>query len=532
MTLDVRPEWTAHRPGEDVAILVDSVVAQRVSAVVTHLGEEVRRSDEEVTVGRTRVSLGVVGEGSYAVRLTSADDSTATTAFDVSADPLARPRYGFVTDFLPGRDDGDEVADSLRAFHLNAIQFYDWMYRHAALLPPSDDFLDALHRPMSLTTVRRLVDATHAAGAQAIAYAAVYGAGREYADAHPDEVLYHRDGRPWQLGDFLWVMDVSPGSAWTGHVVAQMADAVRQVGFDGLHLDQYGDPKVAVTRAGDVVDLAEGFVATIDAVRAELPEATLIFNNVNDFPSATTSRAPQDVTYIEVWSPHDDYADLVRLVDAARDRRPGRPVVLAAYLEPFAATDGDNEMAAAKLALTTVWASGGQYLLFGERDGALTHPYYPRYATLGDAAVGVLRAFADFAVANGDLLFAPQILRATRHLWQGVNDDVVVDGQPTSPDPVAGRVWVRIGSVGSRLVVSLVDLRSQQDSRWNVAKRPTGTTAGLRIRVRVASSEPSARFGHPAAGPELGLLDATVDGEYLEIDVPEFDTWALVIVDR
>jgi hypothetical protein len=34
------------------------------------------------------------------------------------------------------------------------------------------------------------------------------------------------------------------------------------------------------------------------------------------------------------------------------------------------------------------------------------------------------------------------------------------------------------------------------------------------------------------AGPELTTLDATVDGEYLEVEVPEFDTWAVVLVDR
>ncbi len=116
------------------------------------------------------------------------------------------------------------------------------------------------------------MEATHSAGAQAIAYAAVYGAGREYADEHPDEVLHHRDGRPWMLGDFLWIMDVSRGSTWSRHVVAQMGEAVRQVGFDGLHLDQYGDPKVAATTVGAVVDLADGFVALIEAVRQELPE--------------------------------------------------------------------------------------------------------------------------------------------------------------------------------------------------------------------------------------------------------------------
>jgi dextranase len=531
VTLDGRPERASHGPDDEVALLTDSPVPQRVRVSITHLGEPVSETEQEVSPGRGRLPLGRFPIGSYAVRLTATDGGSATTAFDVTVGPLDRPRYGFVTDFVAGRDDGDEVADSLRAFHLNVVQFYDWMYRHASLLPPSDDFVDALERPLSLASVRRLVAATRAAGARAIAYAAVYGAGREYADEHPDEVLVHRDGRPWQLGDFLWIMDVSRGSSWSRHVVGQMGAAVREVGFDGLHLDQYGDPKVARNGAGDVVDLADGFVGVIEAVRAELPDATLIFNNVNDFPSAQTTEAPQDVTYVEVWSPHDDYADLVRLVDAARDRRPERPVVLAAYLEPFATGSGPEEVTAAKLALATVWSAGGQYLLFGERHGALTHPYYPSYATLSDEAVAGLRRYADFAVANGDLLFA-DAERSTRHLWLGVNEDVVVGGAPVSLEPVPGALWVRVRSIGLRLVITLVDLRAQPDPRWNVAKRPTDPVGGLRLRVRVASMEPSARFGHPAAGPELATLDATVDGDHLDVELPPFDTWGLLVVDR
>jgi dextranase len=535
MTFDVRPERTSYRPGDPVVLLVDSSVAQRVSLVVTRLGLVEAQADETVGMGRSRVTVGDFAEASYAMRLTAADGSTATGAFDVTTDPMARPRYGFVTDFVPGRHDDASVADSLRAFHINAVQFYDWMYRHAALLPPPEDadgFVDALDRSLSLETVRRLVDATHTAGARAIAYAAVYGAGHEYARSHPDEVLHHRDGRPWQLGDFLWIMDVSRGSAWSAHVVAEMAAAVAAVGFDGLHLDQYGDPKIAVTTSGTVVDLAEGFVALIEAVRARLPDATLIFNNVNDFPTATTVRAPQDVTYIEVWSPHDDYGDLVRLVDTARDRCPERAVVLAAYLEPFAQPCGPDQVAAAKLALSTVWSAGGQYLLFGERHGALTHPYYPNYATLTDDAVAVLRRFADFAVANGDVLFNPRLARSTRHLWRGVNEDVAVEGAPVLAEPTPGGIWMRIATDGPRLVVTLVDLTGQADPRWNVAKRPTDPAPRLRVRVRVASAEPSVRFGHPLAGPELAPIPLSVDGEHVDVEIPPFDTWAVVVVDR
>jgi dextranase len=182
VTLDARPERTSHHADDEVTLFTDSTVPQRVRATVTHLGEPVTDADHEVSPGRGRLPLGRFPIGSYAVRLTTADGGAATTAFDVTAGALDRPRYGFVTDFVPGRDDGEQVADSWRAFHLNAIQFYDWMYRHASLLPPSDDFVDALDRSLSLATVRRLLAATHAAGSRAIAYAAVYGAGRDYAD--------------------------------------------------------------------------------------------------------------------------------------------------------------------------------------------------------------------------------------------------------------------------------------------------------------------------------------------------------------
>ena len=234
------------------------------------------------------------------------------------------------------------------------------------------------------------------------------------------------------------------------------------------------------------------------------------------------------MTYIEVWSPHDDYADLVRLVDAARDRRPERPVVLAAYLAPFAEGSGPDQVAAAKLALATVWSAGGQYLLFGERHGALTHPYYPNYATLGDEAVAVLRRFADFAVANGDLLFDPTVTRSTRHLWLGVNEDVVVDGAPVSPSPrpaPSGCASPRPGSAWSSPWSTCAVSRTRAGtSRSGPPARPPESASGF------GSPRRSRRHGSATRWPDRSsrTLDVTVDGDYLELEVPEFDTWAVV----
>ncbi len=529
--LDVRTARTTHRPGDPVRLLVDAPRAASAVVTVTHLGDPVSERPAALRAGRQEVDLGPLAEGSYAV-LVQAGSFSAATAFDVLTDPRSRPRYGYLADFGPDRRDDEAVADSLRDHHITVVQLYDWMYRHADLVPPADDFLDALGRPLSLATVRRLVETVRGIGATALGYAAVYGAGQEYASAHPDEVLHHRDGSPWMLADFLWIMDISPGSSWSQHIVATMREAVTTVGLDGLHLDQYGHPKVAVTAAGEPVDLAEAFPALIEAVRDALPSSTLIFNNVNDFPTRRTVTARQDATYIEVWPPHDDYADLVRLVEVARDLAPTRPVILAAYLEPFATAGGPPEVTGAALALATVWAAGGQYLLFGEVAGLLVDPYYPRFATLDAPAVSVLRAFSDFAVANGDLLFAVDGADTSASLAGGVNEDVVVTGAPVSVRPRAGHVWVRTSRVGGRLVVQLVDYRHQRDSRWNRARTPSEAIPGLTLQVRVASAAPTVRFGHPGGGPALSRLTPADGGDTVSVTVPDFHTWALLVVDE
>jgi dextranase len=528
---DIRPARGSHAPGSPVVLLVDTSMGGEVTVEVTRLGRVVRRFSETVPSGRAAVQLGAFEEGGYAVSATLAGH-LATTAFDVLANPNARPRYGFVTDFRPGRTDTAEVTDSLRAFHLTHVQFYDWMYRHAELLPPTEVYADTLGRELSLAVVRDAIGAVHAAGAQALAYAAVYGVGADYADAHPNQLVYHPDGTPWMLGDFLWIADLRPGSAWTRHLVGQMAAAVEELGFDGLHLDQYGDPKLATGADGQVVDYAAALPAYIDAVRRRLPQATLIFNNVNDFPTRTTVRAAQDVTYIEVWPPHDEHADLVDLVRRARDLAPTRPVILAAYLEPLADACGPEQLAAAKLALATTWAEGGQYLLFGERHGVLVHPYYPSYATLSEEGLATLRRFADFSVACGDLLFDPSVLEATTQLLGGLNQDVTVAGARTSSRPAAGRVWLRASTLGRRLVLQLLDFRNQADSKWNFPRQETGLCSGLQVRVRTASPDVAALFGHPMGGPGLSPVGVTMDGEDAVVALPDFDTWGVLVVDR
>jgi hypothetical protein len=135
-------------------------------------------------------------------------------------------------------------------------------------------------------------------------------------------------------------------------------------------------------------------------------------------------------------------------------------------------------------------------------------------------------------VACGDLLFDPALRECTTNLMGGINVDVVVEGAPISAHPVSGAVWVRVSATGSRLVVQLVDFRSQADDRWNHAREETGECSGVTVRVRAASAATQAWFGHPMGGPALAEVDATTDGEYHVVELPTFDTWGLLVLDR
>lgn len=545
MELELIPIATCFRTGSSVEVEVRSATPVTGRLVVEHLGGAVANVEVDLPAGGGTVDLGQLPRGGYAVALVTAAsdpqagapdapagpmaDPMAVTAVDVLDDPFERPRYGFLSDFAPERDDVAETADDLRRLHLNVVLFYDWMYRHAELLGGEVEFTDALGRRTSHATTRALVDALREVGALAMAYAAVYGVDNDYARDHEDELLYHEDGSPWTLGDFLQLTDPSPGTSWLARFRGMLAQSRERMGFAGFHLDQFGWPKVAVRHDGSTVDLAEAFPAMIGEVRDELPDAKLIFNNVNDFPTTATAHAPQDAVYIEVWPPHETYADLADLIERARRDGQGKPVILAAYLEPYRDEPTERADAAAQLALATILAHGGHHLLCGERGGVLVDPYYPNHHQASDGTRAVLRRLFDASVALGDLLHDDGLV-VTGSWLGGVNAELVVDAPvPVSGTAAAGSVWVIVRRGPGRVTIHLIDLVDQDEIDWNRGKQPLRPRTDVRLAVSVPG-EPSVVVGTPIAGGGARPVAYERDGDHVHVAVPAFTGWAVVSV--
>ena len=521
MTPLLLPTQSVYLPGQ--AILVEA--SHPGDLVVTHLGEAVR---EVRCASPGLVDLGELSVGGYGV----AQPSTgASSAVQVCASASDRLRYGFVASFRPGKD-VEAVARFARRLHLTGIQFYDWAYRHADLLGGGEEYLDALDQPISLATVRALIEALRAVGTRSIGYAAVYGVGNDEWEQWEDAALLDPAGEPYSLADFLRIVDPAH-PRWLAHFAADVAAAAREVGFDGFHLDQYGCPKAAVRPNGEVVDVASSFDTLIRGVREAVPGSTLVFNNVNDFPTWSSPSAPQDAVYIEPWEPVTTYEALARVATRARLVGGGKPVVLAAYQAIYDKAARDVGDASTRLTMATLFSHGATQLLAGEDGHILVDPYYVRNMPAEDETLDMLASWYDFLVANDEILVDPGIVDVTASYVGAYNADIDVsfDEAPVCWEAAPGCVWRRVTRAGDALVVHLINLVGQSDTVWDGSHRSAIALRGGTLRLKpLFGRVPRVAAADPDAGSTLIPLDVRiVDGQAV-VSLPDLNVWQVLHV--
>ena len=520
------PHKAIFRTGERV--LVDGPDGE---VTVFHLGDVVFSTTCDGGVA----DLGELPAGGYGIEFAAG----ARTAVEVADDPRSRMRYGFVVDYTPDRE-ASEVAGLVRRLHLTAVQFYDWAYRHAALLGAGTgdgtaeiEYADALGQAVSLATVRRLIGAVQDAGAVALGYAAVYGVGNDEWPAWQHDALLRPNGAPFGLGDFLSLVDPAAPD-WLAHFRSDLTASVAAVGFDGFHLDQYGYPKHAVRADGVQVDVAASFDTVIRGVREALPEARLVFNQVNDFPTWRTARSPQDATYIEVWPPQVTLGDLARTVTRARAVAPDRPVVIAAYQAVYSSAPVDEADSATAFTMATLFSHGATQLLAGEAGRLLVDPYYVRNHPASDGTLALLTRWYDFLVEHGELLLDPVAADVTGSYAGDYNGDLDVSfpHAAVSGEPTAGAVWRRVVELPGRLVVHLINLSGQTDTLWDSARRPVRDPGPgvLRFR-RFGPGTPRVRVADPDRSARLTELTVEADGDHAVVTLPPVAVWQMVVID-
>lgn len=566
MTIQIRDAWpdrATYTPGEQAHINV--ALAQiggesariDVQARLTWLHQFMSETNDELTLAADAetviaitLALPSVSFRGYGVTITARDahgDVVAqrSTALDVLDSWPQAPRYGFLSEFSPDDAAAEAHVDNLSRYHINVAQFYDWMWRHYDLMPPSDEFTDALGRKLSLRTVRAKVAACRSHGMAAYGYAAVYGAEPEYTVSHADEVVYDAQGKPYSLADLFYIMNIAPGGSWRARILATMRDAVRDVPFDGLHLDQYGFPRESVFDAvGRPYDFPTDFSSFIDEARSSVQQPDrdvgVIFNAVENWPIEQVAATTQDAVYIEVWPPFIGYEHLQWLILNAQRLAPSRQVIIAAYMKSLGETTEatqDAAEAATRFTSAAIWANGGFHLLMGEQDAALHDPYYVTHTVMRPAFARTMRAYYDFVVRYLNVLsdrrFSPLLTEPPR------DASIVIEGQRVTTEASAGAIWAVERAMPGYLTISLINLLDAPSTDWNAPAVPPAALTNFTTRLRL--TQPQAVRGVYAATPDDGIGEMVAlshstkqiaDGVVeITFETPSLHYWTLLVVE-
>ena len=121
----------------------------------------------------------------YVVKVSLANGSFDSVAIDVSSDFSRFPRYGYSVDFDAGETAEESAAlveELAREYHINVVQYYDWMWRHEKVLPSeaSDSWTDMFGNTISKSSITQRINAGHLLNQSAMAYQMAYMAREDY----------------------------------------------------------------------------------------------------------------------------------------------------------------------------------------------------------------------------------------------------------------------------------------------------------------------------------------------------------------
>jgi dextranase len=306
--------------------------------------------------------------------------------------------------------------------------------------------------------------------------------------------LFDEKRQPIDFADgFLKIMN--PCSPWQTHFVQECRRVLDALPFDGIHVDQYGEPKTGFDASGAVVDIPSGFAETLATLREAIgPDKVLLFNLVHNWPDKSIADSPLDFWYSELWPPETDFRRLWQTISNNRELNQ-RPAVIAVYISP----EWENTVVAAQ---STILAAGGTQIAHGDHGQYLSDPYFPKASNPSPGLAHRLQQLADFAVAYENALsFAEDVTTQWVHYIR-LND------QPVE----AGQVIVR--HTGKILFVNLLNNAGQ----WNTELPLPKAVSGLRLTL------PRDGLRHSWYSSPASPLPHVFDG----CNLPPLSDWLLI----
>ena len=548
--MDLYPIKAQFLSGEEVVLRLetDGRICQSAQITVYHLDrlthqKTVLNFKEDIRIFVGKYDTVFSGFGVSAKVCTEGQCILLETAFDVVDDSKRSLRYGFLSDFTEEDADNGAVA-WLNKCHINMVQYYDWSYRHDQLVTDQAFYTDMMGKSICRKTVKDKIEACAAHGMHAIAYGAIYAAGKSFFEKHANWGLYNSCQKPFVFIDVFYIMNIAKKSPWREHLIEEYRKAIAEMGFSGIHMDTYGFPKTAYSHLDEepkLIRLEQEIPSLIEQTRAQLMGAGmdpyLIFNNVGNWPVHSTAATRQDAVYIEVWSPYERYSHIAQLICEARQLAGShKPIILAAYLEPFRKDAIARAMNAARILTAAIVSNGAYHLLLGENKAVLTQGYYSDYTQLSDTDAAMLRRYYDFMIRYLELFYDPELRNVSMTHIGWDNYEYRCLSHPISTYGEADKLWLTIREKEARKCLYFVNLCGCENDHWNTGKKAPIPQEKVRLAVQVDCLVK----GVYAASPDGEAMQAQAipytefereTGMFIEFVLPRIEQWTVVWID-
>jgi dextranase len=300
-------------------------------------------------------------------------------------------------------------------------------------------------------------------------------------------------------------------------LLAEGARTLESIPFDGLHIDQYGDPKIAWDTNHHPVDLPHAFVDFIQSAADQHPGQTILFNAVGNWPIEAFAQSTVDFMYIEVWPPDVEYRHLAEIVLQAGRLSGGKPVVIALYLPA-------NRPANNLLADAVIVACGGTRIELGEDGRLLSDPYFPRHEEMPPDLHAGLRRFSDFAVRNGEWLRPYTLSSEEKETWsQGELNPRFVTTENS--------IWAVIRRNPEGYAIQLVNFTGlDSDPRWNEVHAAPTLREQISIRIQMPQRPSQVFWDAPEQTKGLQELQFEYNDGILSFQIPQINYIGLIII--
>ncbi len=580
-----------YSPGDIVnihySLKVDSYPGDFLTLQTSLIHNEAIVSTEETTVTvdnseNSKIEITAPSEDytGYLVKTSVKDDMgntliSDTTAIDVSSSWVKFPRYGYLCDYEPSISPEDLIS-KMNAYHINAIEYYDWHHLHHEPLPNGltaenlTDWTDWAGRTISASTVTGYIAAAKEKNMVNMAYNMIYaGTDTFFTDENGEPTpacqwqLLFKEGNTKGKGPFVFTMGDSPSGnghlyfvnplnpEWQEYIFAQENRALDTLGFDGWHGDtvgEYGEltdvngGPLGYDEEGNPIYLVmDTYREFLNNAKAALGDKYLSFNPVGAQGNEQSNKSNTDVLYAEFW-PWDSardgevfntYHSILREVERSMDdSKPysidgkGKSLVVKAYINPETKEEYMND-AAVLLMDAVAYAAGGGRIELGNGDHMLHTAYYPdddipMSETLKEAMVEM----CNFSVAYENLLRDGQYT---------IDTCVEIADIPTSYNGESYTVWTYAKEDSEYQILHLINLRNN-NNQWvdeKGRKKDPELQNNLSVKFYTERNISSVFIASPDfSGCESVSLDFSKGndskGNYIEFTVPSLKYWDMI----